>query len=692
MAISGLPVEGGHALLVEGAHGSGKAAHLVARLRTLCEAGVPAHSVLVLVPQRDRRAAIERRSADGAAGKSQGASGAYTPDFLTYYGLASRAARLFWPAAAAAAGYAHPEQAPVFLTYETSQYLMGQVIAPRLARGFFEGLSMRPQRVLSQLLDNLNKAAVNGYPVEDVARRLRGAWAGEASRAVYFDQAQECAVAFRRRCLERGLVDFSLAVELFDRHLLPRDDFWAYLGRRYRHLIVDQLEETVPVAQDLIRRFLAQCDSACLFLDRRGGYRVFMGIDATGARQVGAACTRYLKLPEPALPAPMALARALDWHLGGRHAAGSDGEASGALGEARRGLAGRIVCRYRADMISGVADEVVRLVESGVPAAQIAVVAPHADGVLRHLLGRALGRARIPFSAARRFAALRDERIVRLGLTLAALAHPQWQARPHPWDVAEALAYLGDLDPVRAALATRQAYDAQRGRLAHVAGPNGAEAERLGPAALTRLDAVRAWLEADGGQEPLDHFLRRLFGEVISRPGLGADQAAAYARLVSSAAWFREAAPALGLDRDEAGQRFLDMVWDGVVAAAPVEDGAPAEPDGGVLLVAPVYTYLLQSRGARYQFWLDVGSMRWWEPPHQPLTNPHVLARSWPEGDRWTDAVDFATRNDTLRRLVHGLCRRCSKGVYACSSEVEEAGEPQDGPLLRALDRVGREA
>lgn len=713
-AIAEAPISDGHSVFVQGAHGSGKSACLAQRIRVLRRAGVPAHAVLVLIQQRDRCRLFSRHLMENSGGVPAPAQSPSTADFLTYNGLASRAVRLFWPVVAGAAGFSRPHHPPVFLTYETAQYLMGQIIAPRLARGYFEGLSMRPQRVLSQLLDNLNKAAVNGYPIDTVGDRLRRAWTGDAYRVVYLEQAQECADAFRTHCLRQGLVDFSMVVELLDRHLVCRDDFWVYLSGRYRHLLVDQLEETVPVAQDLIRRFLPACDSSCLFYDPRGGYRVFMGIDAAGALDLAAACTVTVELPEPPDTGPTALARALERRIGG--AAGPPKDGAGPAATAA--VAGRIACHHRADMIAQVAAEVVRLVGDGVPAGEIAVVAPHADGVLRHLLGRELSGAQIPFSASRRFAALREEPVARLGLTLASLAHPDWQAPPHPWDVTHALAYVTGLDAVRAALACRHLYDGQTGRLLEAGRLADRETDRIGAGALARIAAVIAWIEtcrASVARPPLDHFLRRLFGEVVSRPKTTPDEASAYARLVTAAARFHEAAPAMGLSGPQTGRQFAQMVWDGVVAAAPVESARHEEPvlpegraasgdphgaaetatgaaeAGAVLLVAPVYTYLLQPRRARYQFWLDVGSMRWWEPPHQPLTNPHVLSRSWPPGDRWTDAVDYETRNRTLRRLVHGLCRRCTEAVYLCSSEVEESGEPQDSPLLRAFDRIGAE-
>jgi hypothetical protein len=105
-------------------------------------------------------------------------------------------------------------------------------------------------------------------------------------------------------------------------------------------------------------------------------------------------------------------------------------------------------------------------------------------------------------------------------------------------------------------------------------------------------------------------------------------------------------------------------------------------------LVAPVYTYLLSGHQARYQFWLDIGSRHWWEPPQQLLTNPHVLARRWEAGRRWTLETELEQRNRTLHRLVLGLALRCREGIYLCASELESSGQMQESPLLEAVQQV----
>ena len=678
---TGGPVEGNFTAAITAPFGGRTAPVVCARVRHLIESGVSPYSVLVLVGNRGRRLSCIRELS--RLGLLAGPAG--TVEIQTYYGLANRTVGLFWPKLAPAAGFSRDAGArlPVMLTFETAQYLMSQLIAPLLQRGYFEGLPVRRQRVLSQLLDNLNKAAVNGYPKEEVGERLQEAWAGEAGHRVYFQQAQECIDRFRAHCLEHGLVDFSLAVELFDRFVV-RSGLGPHnipLGR-YRHLVVDQLEETVPVAQDLVEGLLANCDSSLLLCDLEGGYRVFMGVDPGGAGRLASSAGLCLGPPVPTEPdAVLQLGEAVCVGLG----AGSRFPTP----EAREAVAGRIFTHYRSQMIDGVVDGIVGLVESGVAPGDIAAIAPHADGVLRFLMSEALGKKGIPFVVVRRYESLREEPEVRACLTLAALAHPEWECRPHPYDVAEAMAMVTGLDPVRASLAARHFYDPAAGRLRSAEALADGIVRRIGADAIEHWERVRRWLLANGDPDSgsIDHFFRKLFGEVLARDSTKPEDGALYARLINSATWFRQAAPAMGLDDGPEGRRYLDMLSEGIVSAEYQTGVEEIVSSGKVMLVAPVYTYLLHEQVSRYQFWLDVGSIFWWEPPHQPLTNPHVLSRSWTRGASWTEAEDRERRNKLLQRLVRGLCRRCLDGVFVCASEVEAVGGgPQESPLLRALE------
>ena len=175
------------------------------------------------------------------------------------------------PAVAAGAGFSHPNLPPTFLTLETAQYYMAKVLQPLFTRGYFEQLVIDRNRLYSQLLDNLNKAAVVGFSHRDISSRLKDAWIGKPDQLIHYDQAQECIDLFRTYCLENNLLDYSLQIEGFAQHLWPSHLVRQYLSNQYRHLIYENIEEDVPVAHDLVQEWMPSFDSAlayagtCLF-------------------------------------------------------------------------------------------------------------------------------------------------------------------------------------------------------------------------------------------------------------------------------------------------------------------------------------------------------------------------------------------------------------------------------------------
>ena len=656
---------------------------LIGRLQVLLESGMPGYAILVLLPDKS----TARRLRQELALLDLGPYGAV--DSVTYYGLASRMIQLFWPLVAGSAGFATPEQPPVFLNYEMAQYLMGRQIKPLLEEGYFEGVVMRPQRIQSQLLDNLNKAAASDFAIAELAPRLSQAWVGDESRLRLYEQVQVCIERYRKYCLAQGLLDASLVFEVFNRHLVAREEFWRYFTERYRHLLVDSVEELVPVAHDLIRRLLPGCDSALLGGDLGAGFRIFLGADASGAGELQHACQQTVEVdPAPSVNLDLlAFAEHIGEKLG-------QGIGPGGPGSYRKAVVDLVQTRYRSQMIEVVARQIVQLIDRGIAPGEIAVVAPHADGVLRFQLAETFRALEIPFAVIRRYETLREEPVVRTCLALAVLAHPKWTNKLSLFDLSEALEQaLKPLDPLRAKLISRHLYEPRSGRLKAVSELNTHMNERIGQAVIGRYETLREWIDSyrKRDPEPCDHFLRRLFGEVLSRAELEPDDAQVYSKLIASASAFRQAAPAMGLKSSEIGQHYVDMVLSGIVAAQYLTDFDLEDAPESIALVAPVYTYLLSGHVARYQLWLDIGSMNWWEPLHQPLTNHYVLTRHWNRDERWTNAVDFSIRNRNLYRLVRGLCLRCSEGIYLYSSDSQGRGESQDGPLMMSVQEVLQE-
>ncbi len=98
-------------------------------------------------------------------------------------------------------------------------------------QGYFETAIIGRNRLYSQVIDNLNKAAVVGFPHTEVGARLQRAWIGEPSQARLYADAQHAASLYREYCLAHNLLDFSLQVEVFMHHLWPLPACREYLAK-----------------------------------------------------------------------------------------------------------------------------------------------------------------------------------------------------------------------------------------------------------------------------------------------------------------------------------------------------------------------------------------------------------------------------------------------------------------------------
>ena len=678
-------------LFLEGPAGSGKTTAAVERLLGMMNRGVPGGSILLLVPQRTLAEPYYR------ALRTPGVVAGCDVTVLTVGGLARRMVELFWPLAAEQAGFAHPERLPTFLTLETAQYSMAHLVRPLLRQGYFESLNIDRNRLYSQIIDNLNKAAVVGFSHTEIGARLKAAWVGDPAQVRIYEDAQACASLFRQHCLEHNLLDFSLQLEVFWRYLWPAPVCRQHLLQTYRHLLVDNLEEDTPLAHDLLAAWLPEADSALLVYDTQAGYRRFLGADPEEGARLAEFCTQRVVFSDTLVASPSmqllgsGLAGALRIEQELALGLPLDGNSLAALEYDTH--------RFFPQMLDWVAAQINRLVsERGVPPGEIVVLAPYLSDALRFALTNRLQAYGIPSRSHRPSRSLREEAVTRSLLTLAQLAHPAWGLSPTRYDVAYTLVQaLEGMDLVRAQLLAEIVFHPQKEALGL------SSFDQIRPAVQERItyrlgnlyERLRLWLAeyAQGEQAELDHFLARLFGELLSQQGFGFHENYAAgevtANLVESVQKFRwVAGEMLAQSGVPLGKEYLLMVQDGVIAAQYIRSWQ-VQADQAVLL-APAYTFLLSNRPVDYQFWLDVGGRGWFERLYQPLTHPYVLSRRWPEGGIWTDAVEIQASQQALYHLALGLTRRCRQGIFLGLSELGEGGYEQRGPLLQAFQRLLR--
>ncbi|MCY3831670.1 MAG: hypothetical protein OXG85_01560 [Chloroflexi bacterium] len=672
---------------LEGWAGSGKTSVGVQRILYLMERGIPAESILLFVPQRSLAQPYIR------AMRGQRAHRGGQVYVHTMGSLSLKMVETFWFLVAERAGFRYPRDLPNFLSLEMVQYHMARAIEPIVAeRDYFNSVRINRPRLYSQIVDNMNKAAIVGFPIDEIGSRLTSALAGGVEQAHIYGDAQTCALEFRRYCLAHNLLDFSLQLEVFRDHIWATPQARTFLRGRCKHLIVDNVEEDNPASHWLLLDLLETSDSALIIYDRDAGFRRFLGADPTAARRLRERCETKATLEGSLVMGGevQALSGRLAAQLGPSVARANTADPRPALiTEAHR---------FHPQMLDWVAANVDELVNArGVSPTDIVILAPFLSDALRFSLADGLARRGLPLRSHRPSRALRDEAAARALLTLARLAHPHWGLPPTNFDVVCALTTsIAGLDLTRAQLLAEMLY--RNGCLLPFAEVrSSAMQDRVTFELGERYDRLAGWISryVDGERaDAIDIFFRRLFGALLSRAGYGfhadVDAANTAQNLVDSARNFRWSLDYMSRYDDDIdlGLDYVNMVDRGVIANFYARDWISDAEEG--LLIAPAYTFLLSNRPVDYQFWLNIGSEGWSRRLYQPLTHPYVLSRGWQAGAVWTDEDERELNRQSLRRLLLALTRRCRKGVYLGYSELSESGYEQRGLLLETIQSLLR--
>lgn len=717
-------------LFLSGPFGAGKTTAAIRRIQWLLrQERVRGDQILVLVPQRTLGQPYQEalRRADVPAGA--------LVEVTTVASLARFSVALYWPLVARSAGFDEPGREPTFLNLETTQYHMDGLVERAAQQAEFDAIRLQRGRIVSQVLDNLNKAALHDFTIDEAYARLESTVPpGElmTARLNVLRTASRISQEFRQMCLQEGLVDYSLQMQIFLQEILKNEWCRTHLFRRFRHLVFDNAEEETFAAQELVRRWLPHLDSALILVDEDGGYRAFLGADSQNAERLADSTESRVRLQRSHIMAPGLSAmigrvnRAIHPSVGaGEQVGGTEDEETGLSSDSPIVLP-ESAHRFYPQMIEWAAAEIERLVkQEGVAPNEIAVLAPFVSDALRFSIQTRLEERGVPATSHRPSRALNAEPAVRTLLTLAALAHPSWQRRPPRPDVALTLgSAIARLDPVRASVLAQAAYDVGEGAgggLVAFEGLRGDVQRRVSFAAGELYEQLREWLadyRAESEFSPLDRFFARIFGELLSQPGFGfherPDAARMADQLARSARNFRwaiggravavdraaqrgsgEDGPSLPLDAEpsgsppsrpiEIGRAYIELVESGALGALYLPAWTVADE---AVFVAPAYTFLMRNRAVDVQFWLDVGAEGWWRRIHQPLTHPYVLSRNWPKNKSWSDLEESKSRQESLRRLLIGLLRRTRRSVFLGLSDFGESGMEQQGPLLNLINRI----
>ena len=334
----------------------------------------------------------------------------------------------------------------------------------------------------------------------------------------------------------------------------------------------------------------------------------------------------------------------------------------------------------RSEMLRKVGERVCSLVkEENVPPSEIAIVAPFVDPVMECTLAEHLSREGIPAVNIARRRRAKDNPFVNALITLACLAHPQFEILPSFTDIANTVSLVLGMDPIRSSLVADAITHERPYMFPRIEDVR--QRERIGFSNAERYEYIRDWLleYMRGKALPIEEFFRKVFLEILISLPKAQENMMACQQVIDSASSFLKGL-ALFTEIQDPNREFVMAVLKGSKAAESLVDVEKALEIEGVLLTTPIH-YLYTSKNSSIQIWCDIRSSSWIPRDIKELSNPYVLSRSWSPKQEFSPEWEEAAMLEKLAVLVQCLLKRCKERVILASSQYNSQGYEDDGIL-----------
>ncbi|MCD6356604.1 MAG: hypothetical protein J7L66_04880 [Anaerolineaceae bacterium] len=666
-------------IFLSGVAGTGKTTTALFRLQKLLRE-YPGYKILIITPQLSLSEPYQTFLSDQK--HHQGS----LPTITTISGLSRDFIRIFWPLISEKTGFKHPRLQPHFLSLETAQFCMARIVDPLLEKGYFQSVTIDRNRLFSQIIDNLNKSAIYGVPIDEIANRLKSTSYDTSTLDVAFDQVQECSSKFRKFCLENNLIDFSLLLASFRHYILPLDIYQDYLSSRYDVLIADNIEEDTLFAHQLFSNWIDTFSSSLFIFDVGGGFRSFLGANPSSSLMIKDKCREFFQLTQEFNRAP----QLIDFRKG--LAACIKKEKDKTVSYQFPDETELNMYHFYPEMISETCLKISRLIDQGTHPQDIVILSPYLSDSLKFSLTEKLQLLGIPTITSRPSRMYISSPEIKAMLTFAKLAHPQWDLALTNIDFRNLIMeIIPDMDIIRAELIAKSLFSKSDKHSPIRSFDNLKNIElqnRISFVFGEKMVAIRNWLNKyiECPPLPLDVFFQVLFGELISQKEFkfhdNYEAANNISRLIRSIKSFRIFSyEVFKFSTLEIGKEYIQSAENGLIPGA----FSTHYEEKDAILIAPAFTFLMKNRSVDYQFWLDIGNLGWWERLYQPLTNPYVFDKEWKKGLIWDEKREFDTNQAVMLRLINGLLSRCNRGVISSAVKINEFGSENNGPLLQAF-------
>lgn len=575
---------------------------------------------------------------------------------------------------------------PLFLSLEASQFLVSKVIENRRERlGIFAGVTAFSDKIAIELIANLVKAASSEIPFNEIGHRLfKSLEYKEAAKKQILTDADGILNDYKKKCVELGIFDFGMAMELYNNCLLKDDVYIEKLFQRVQHLIVDNIEECVPSEANFVSILLPSLASCFIGYNNEGGYGEIFGSNHEYVKQkiIGRCetidlrksftCSEYMsEFSEMFFDK---ILKKSQYETIGRATIPINLKNKTPLIERTPSF------ELRSDMLDAVGDRVCRLINfEDCKPSDIVILSTYADTVTEYVIGRIIEKQGFRIKNLSKKSRVIDNPFSLALITLAQICHPSYGVFPNRDDIKALFVMVLNIDPIRSSILTNEVCrrkplvelpDIRVPKMALIIGESNA----------LKYEYIRNWIidyKASAVSLPISEFFQKAFLEILISKEIAESEMHKAKNLIEFARDFTDIVARFNRN---ANKDFLEVVKCGMKSAENIFE-LEEELDGEFVNLTTPLTYLASSLKNKVIILTSISSKNWSPRSMKELTNPHVLSKTWDTDLIYTEEMEEENQINYLAILMRSILKRCGERLITFESDLSANGFENDGIL-----------
>ncbi|GCD13167.1 hypothetical protein [Clostridium tagluense] len=600
----------------------------------------------------------------------------------SYYGFIRRELSLYWPYVVENCKEIKINVLkPEFASFDATNYAMKALVEHfRKSKGYFQDITSTSSKIASDLISNINNAALSLVPFDEIGTRLYNSLeVKDFLIKETYNQLDEVTSYYISKLLCNGACDYGLSFYLYNNYLLHDSRYTSINNIKY--LIVDDIDEASPAEQELIFKIINNVDKAYLFYNPKGGLCSYYGAN-----------TNYLKSKlnieyhELTLDNHFCynddfikLASVIDGRAHTPYRADKINEDVPVFID--------MSSQLRSEMVQKIILKVEELLNQGLKPKDIAIICPFNDFIISYELQKKAKELSISVMETSKKDRFIDNEYLHPLIVLAVLCNDYKSIRLTKEDYKNFFSFMLRLDAIRGSLLYPFVAESGLQELSMEI------EERVGLAAVGKYNELKQWIEnykvnLMEHKSSLGEFFRNAFSQVLIILPKVKEHIEDYISLYESCESFINTLDKLEFKGKSSEERFIEFIrCEGSGFYSMNEIQEILLQDNSIVLTSP-YTYLTSNLNSKVQIWTDINSNMWCPRNAGELSNSYVLKTNWDIDDIYTEKKEKNNVYGILMSLVNCLLRKCRGELYIYGSEYSLSGYQQESIFADILIEI----